>query len=250
MASSTQCFSESFSAYRASVVPYALYSLMMCIASMAISFFAALCLGVFGIVSMGSVASVLASNGSVGIGAVGVGVSLIALAVGLLAVLWVSSGLQGAYFGILNGMISKRAHSLAGFFMMIPKHATNIMLISIICSVLIAAPVGIAILLSPLLGSLLSLAAFALVVVYAVIAAFLLVFAVPAAVIDGKGPLSAIKASVVMCSRNVLQVFLYFVIACALAIPAIVPLFNMLYVPLFYMPLVSSALLRLYRTAQ
>jgi len=250
MASAVQCFSESFSSYRASAAPYALYSFITCFFSAAISLFAALCIGVFGIVSMGSVASLFASGGNVDIGAIGVGASLAALLVGLLAVVWVSSGLQGAYLATLNGLISRREQTLAGFLMMVPRHASGVMLVSIICGVAITAPLWLIIALSPLLGSLLSLAAFALMAAYAAVAALLLVFAVPAVVVGGKGPISAIKSSVAACSRNMPQVLIYFVAACALAIPAMVPLFNLLYVPLFYLPLVSSALLRLYRTAQ
>jgi len=250
MASAIQAYSEAFASYKSSVVDYAVYSLVMSIASMAISFFAALCLGIFGIVSLGSVANVFASDGSVGIGAIGVGVSLIALFVGLLAVLWVSSGLNGAYIATLNVFIAKRKQSFGAFFLMVPRFATSLMLISIISCVLVGVPLVLAIALAPLLGSLLSIAAFALVAIYVVIAAFLLAFAMPSAVIDGKGPISAIKTSVIVCSRNILQVAIYAIIACALAIPSIVPVFGMLYLPLFYMPLATSALVRLYRSAQ
>jgi len=250
MASAVQAFSEAFSSYRALAVDYAVYSVIIVVASMALSFFTALCLGIFGIVSLGSVGSVFASDGSIGVAAIGLSVSLIALFIGLLAVLWVSSGLHGAYLSTLNGFISKRNQSFGAFFLSVPKFATPIMIISIICGVLVGAPILLAAAFAPTLGEIFSIVAILLILAYAAAAAFLLVFAVPAAVVDGKGPLSAIKMSVVYSLHNPAQVIIYYAIAFALAIPALVPLFNMLYIPLFYLPLSMSALLRLYRTAR
>ncbi|MCX6770716.1 MAG: hypothetical protein NTX79_01540 [Candidatus Micrarchaeota archaeon] len=249
MASAVQAFSDAFSSYRALVVEYAVYSVILIIASMALSFFAGLCLGIFGIVSLGSVANVFASDGSMGIAAIGLGVSLIALFLALLAVLWVSSGLHGAYLSTLNGFISRRNQSLGAFFLCVPKFATSITLISIICGVLVGAPLLFVMAIAPSLGEIFSILALLLVLIYVAAAAFLLVFAMPAAVVDGKGPISAIKVSAIASLRNPAQVIIYFAIAFALAIPALVPLFNLLYIPLFYMPLSMSALLRLYRTA-
>jgi len=249
MASAVQAFSEAFSSYRQLAVEYSVYSIILIIASMALSFFTALCLGIFGIVSLGSFADVFASDGSVGVVAIGLGVSVIALFLGLLAVLWVSSGLHGAYLSTLNGFISKRNQSFGAFFLCVPKFATSIMLISIICGVLVGAPLLLVMAVAPSLGQLFSIAALLLILIYVAAAAFLLVFAVPAAVVDNKGPISAIRLSVAATLRNPVQVFIYFVIAFALGIPAIVPFFNMLYIPLFYLPLTMSALLRLYRVA-
>jgi len=249
MASAVQAFSDAFSSYRALVIEYAVYSVILIIASMALSFFTALCLGIFGIVSLGSVANLSASNGSIGIEAIGLGVSLIALFIGLLVVLWVSSGLHGAYLSTINGFISKRNQSFGAFFLCVPKFATPIMLISIICGVLVGAPLLLVMAIAPTLGQIFSIAALLLILLYVLVAAFLLVFAVPAAVVDGKGPISAIKTSIAVTLHNPVQVFIYLVIACALAIPGLVPIFNMAYIPLFYLPLTMSALLRLYRTA-
>ncbi len=249
MASAVQAFSEAFSSYRASVVDYAVYSVILTIASMMLSFFTAICLGIFGIVSLGSVANVFASDGSIGIAAIGLGVSLIALFIGLLVVLWVSAGLHGAYLSTLNGFISKRKQSLGGFALCVPKFATSLMLISIICGVLIGAPLVFAIAVAPQLGQIFSIVAMLLIILYIAVAAFLLIFAMPAAVVDSKGPLSAIKASIAMALHNPLQVIIYILISLVLAIPALVPIFNLLYIPLFYLPLSMSALLRLYRVA-
>ena len=250
MASAVQAFSEAFASYRALMVEYAIYSVILIIASTALSFFTAIFLGIFGIVSLGSVANVFASDGSVGIAAIGLGVSLIALFLGLLVVIWVSSGLHGAYLSTLNGFISKRNQSLGAFFLCVPKFATPIMLIFIICGVLVGAPIMFVIALAPTLGQIFSIAAILLLLLYVAVAAFFLVFAIPVAVVDNKGPISAIRVSVAASLRNPLQIFIYFAIAFVLAIPAIVPFFNMLYIPLFYMPLTTSALLRLYRVAR
>ena len=249
MAGAVQSFSDAFSSYRERAADYVIYSLVMAIASAALSFAIALCLGVFGIVTFGSVASVFASDGSIGFGAVGIGLSLIALFVGVLAVAWASSGLNGAYFSTLNGFISRRSQSLGAFFLSVPRHATSIMMISIITGVLVGAPLVFVLAASPLLGPLLSIAAILLVAIYIAFAAFLLIFSVPAAVADGKGPISAMKASAQASLGSPAQVIIYAVIAFALAIPAIVPLFNLLYIPLFYMPVSMSALLRLYRAS-
>ena len=249
MASAVQAFSDAFSSYRGLAVEYSVYSVILIIASMALSFFIALCLGIFGIVSLGSVASVFASDGSFGVAAIGLGVSLIALFICVLAVLWVSSGLHGAYLSTLNGFISRRSQSFGAFFLSMPKFATPIMIISIICGVLVGVPLLLVAALASSLGQLLSIAALLLVLAYAAFAAFLLVFAVPAAVVDGKGPISAIRVSINASLRNPVEVLIYLAIACALALPALVPFFNLLYVPLFYMPISMSALLRLYRVA-
>jgi uncharacterized membrane protein len=123
------------------------------------------------------------------------------------------------------------------------------MLLSIICGIVVGAPFAVLIALMPTLGQLMSLAAAALLLLYVLIAALLLIFTVPAVVLDGKGPISAIKASVLTSLRNLPQVFIYLVIAAVLWIPGLVPFFNMAYIPLFYMPLASAALLRLYRSA-
>ncbi|MFA6907940.1 MAG: hypothetical protein WC263_03865 [Candidatus Micrarchaeia archaeon] len=248
MASAVQAFSEAFSSYRALAVEYAVYSVVFMLASMALSFVTAVCLGIFGIVSLGSVANVFASDGSIGVAAVGLGVSLVALFLGFLAVLWISSGLQGAYLSTLNGFISKRGQSLGAFFLSAPRFATNIMLISIICGVLVGVPLVFVVAAASQLGEIFSIFALLLILLYAAVAAFLLVFAVPASVVDGKGPISAMRLSAAAAFRSPLPVFAYFVIALALAIPAVVPVFNLLYVPLFYLPLSMSALLRLYRS--
>lgn len=249
MASATQAFSEAFSSYRSLLVDYAIYSVVLLIASMALSFFIALCLGIFGIVSVGSAANLFTADGSIGIAAVGMGVALIALFIALLIVLWISSGLQGAYLATINGLLSKRSQTVGGFALLVPKYATSIMIVSIICGILVGAPLVVLAALMPTLGQIMSIAAAVLLLLYVFIAALLLVFAVPAVVLDGKGPLSAIKASVVASTRNLPQVFLYLVIAMVLWLPGLVPLFNLAYLPLFYMPLVSAALLRLYKSA-
>jgi uncharacterized membrane protein len=249
MASAVQAFSDAFSSYKELAADYAIYSVITAAASAAISLFAAICLAIFGIFSLGSVASVFASDGSSGIGAAGVGLSLLALFICMFIVLFVSSGLNGAYLATMNLFIAKRKQSLGAFFMLVPKYATNLMLLSIICGVLIGVPFLLSIVLLPALGSILSIVAMLFVVFYAMAAAFLLVFAVPAAVVDSKDPISAIKVSVASCLRNIPSVFAYFAIAFLLFIPALLPLFNLLYLPLFYMPIATSALLRLYRTA-
>ncbi|MFA6328304.1 MAG: hypothetical protein WCY41_02580 [Candidatus Micrarchaeia archaeon] len=249
MASAVQAFSEAFSSYRESVADYAVYSVIVAAIGTALSFFTALCLGIFGIVSLGSVANLVASDGTIGVAAVGLSVSLIALSIGILAVLWVSSGLHGAYLSTLNGFISKRKQSLGAFFLCVPKFATPLMLISIICCVLVGAPLLFAVAIAPSLGQIFSVAAILLVILYAAFAAFLLAFAMPAVVVDSKGPISAIRTSVSASVRNPLQVAIYFAVAFALAIPALVPVFSLFYIPLFYLPISMSALLRLYRAA-
>ena len=209
MASAVQAFSEAFSSYRALVVEYAVYSVILIIASMALSFFTALCLGIFGIVSLGSVSSVFASDGTIGIAAIGLGVSLIALFIGLLAVLWVSSGLHGAYLSTLNGFISKRHQSFGAFFLCVPKFATPIMIISIICGVLVGAPLLLAMAIAPTLGEIFSIVALLLILLYVALAAFFLVFAMPAVVVDNKGPIGAIRVSIAAALHNPVQVLIY-----------------------------------------
>jgi len=249
MASAVQAFSDAFSSYRALIADYAVYSVMLVIASAALSFFAALCLGIFGIVSIGSVANVFASDGSIGVAAIGLGISAIMIIFVLLAVLWVSSGLHGAYLSTLNSFISKRGQSFGGFFKCVPKFATSVMLVTIICGVLVGAPVLLLAALAPTLGQILSIVAILLYLIYAAVAVFFLIFAVPAAVVDSKGPIGAIKASIAASLHNPVQVIIFIAIAFVLAIPAFILFLNMLYVPLFYLPLTTSALLRLYRTA-
>jgi hypothetical protein len=250
MASATQAFSEAFSSYRSLLVDYAVYSVVLLIASTVLSFFIALCLGIFGIVSVGSVANLFTADGSIGVAAVGMSVSLLALLVALLLVLWVSSGLQGAYFATINGLLSKRKQTVGGFALLVPRHATSIMIISIICGVVVGAPFAVLVALMPALGQILSIAAALLLLLYVLIAVLLLLFAIPAVVLDSKGPFSAIKASAVTSSRNLPQAFLYLVAAFVLGIPGLVPFFNLFYVPLFYLPLVSAALLCLYKSAR
>jgi uncharacterized membrane protein len=250
MAGATQAFSEAFSSYRESVADYAVYSILMSIVSMAISLFAAIGLAIFGIFSFGSVASFFATGASAGIGVTGVGASLLALFLGGLIMLWLSSGLHGAYLATLNGFISRRSQSIPGFFLLVPKYANSLMLISIICGVLIGAPLVIAIALAPFLGQFLSIGAFLLIALYIIVAAFLLIFAMPCAVVDNAGAISAIKRSAGLCLRNFPQVLMFVAILFALGIPALLPIFNLLYIPLFYMPITASALLRLYRTAR
>ncbi|MFA5929682.1 MAG: hypothetical protein WC861_02265 [Candidatus Micrarchaeia archaeon] len=249
MASAVQAFLDAFSSYRESAMEYAAYSAAITIASMALSLFTALCLGVFGIVSVGGVAGVFASGAGFGVAAIGLGVSMIALFIGLMIVLWISCDLHGAYLSAINGLISRRSQSPGAFLQCVPKFATPIMIISIICGVLVGFPILFAMAVAPSFGEIFSVFSLLLIALYAAAAAFLLVFAVPAAVVDGKGPISAIKISAAISLRNPAQVLAYLALAFALAIPGLVPLFNMAYVPLFYLPLATSALLRLYRTA-
>ena len=249
MASAIQAFSDAFSSYCTLAAEYFAYSSILVIASMALSFFAALCLGISGTVSLGGVASAFASDGSAGFAAIGYGVSMGARFMCLLAVLWVSSGLHGAYLSIINGFISRRSRSLGEFFLCVPKFATPIMMISIICGVLVGVPLLLAMAIAPALGGIFSIFSLLFSILCVAAAAFLLVFALPASVVDKKGPISAIRASVAASLRNPAQVAIFFAIALALAIPGLVPGFSAVYIPLFYLPLAASALLRLYRAA-
>jgi len=250
MAGAIQSFSEAISSYRASIASYAIYSILLAIASTMIAFFAIFCLGVVGIFSAGSIVSFFASTPQSSVEMVGVAASLFMIFLGLFALLWASSGLHGAYLSTLNLFISKRAQSPAGFFLSVPKYATNVMLLSIICGVLVGAPFVLAFALSPAMGPLLLVIVLLLLALYAIVLGLFLVFSLPCVVVDNKGPLSAMKTSAALSMRNMPEVIIFVIGASALALPTLIPFLGALYMWLFYLPIATSALLRLYRTAK
>jgi hypothetical protein len=253
MMDAAAAFREAVSSFRKTPVDYALYSLVFNVCA-GILFTALLATAlVLSVLGLGGSVALFAAGSNFIVSLAGLAFMLLVVALGLVVFLWLSSGLTGAYMDTLSGLLSGRNVGLAGFFKGIPRRATQITLLAILVSLCVAVPVALAaVALSMALGSvpLLPIILVLLAFVLAMLAGFLFMFALPAIVVDGKRPVAAIKASVLLVVRNPVAAILYVLISAVAGLPVAIPIIGAVYGALFYLPLTWSALLSMYKRAK
>ena len=248
MANALSAFGDAFAAYKKSPSDFVVYSIIMEIASIAMGAVLAALLIVVGAISIGSLSNLFTSGFSFNV--VGLGVAVIVVAVGVLIFAWVASGLNGSYLESLNSFLSGRKQTIGGFFGAIPKRATQLFLVGIISVLILAIPAAVIAVVFSLGGSIAALIGILFAVLYVLIMSILLSFAIPAVVLDNLGAAAAVGRSIAAGRKNFLALVIYFIVSGIAFIPAIIPFLNLLYLPLFYMPVVQSAFLLLYKKAR
>lgn len=253
MADAIEAFKDAFNSYKQNAVDFCVYSILMGAANgvMSLVLFAALV--ILGVLSAGSALSIAGSAGGFSLAAAGVLATLVVVAIGFLIFLWLESGLIGAYLETLHMISSGRKQTFAGFFALVPKRATAILGIGIIAFLCIAVPLLGAFLLSPTIGQIGFIALLLFCGVIALVVAILFFFAVPAAVLDGRGMMAAIKSSFSVSGRNIVAIIVYILVAGIIALPGVLLMLlgiGALYFLLFHMPLAQLALLMLYKKAK
>ncbi|VVB99804.1 Uncharacterised protein [uncultured archaeon] len=239
---------EAFSSYARRFSDYLTYSIVASAASGIVSLAFVLALGVLGVLSAGSVGilSTGASWESAGFGA-----AFIILVSGAIILYWIIAGVKGAYAESVVFFVSGRGQTFGGFFSAVPRRATQFFAVGLIVASVALIPLALLYGAASMVGfsgmPIVSVALLVVGVAYASVIFLLSIFALPALVVDNRPPLQAIGTSVKLSSRNFMGVILYALIICIASIPALIPLLNIIYVPLFLMPFGEASLICLYR---
>lgn len=276
MAGAVQAFGEAAASYRKNLKDYLLYSILMGMASGALSLILFAVLLVAGTLVIGSLSSLTATGNFLTVNALWLGTTILFLLAGLLIFAWLASGLNGAYIDTMAGFLTGKKQSVGGFFKPIPRLATPILGVAILCGIIIGLPSLAVIYVFSLMGGLIALFGIALAAAYVVFMSLLLVFSAPAVIMDGSRPLAAMRHSVSVSAKNILSVISFAVMVAVLSLPSLVAmaipallatftsvgtnivavllvlsvLFSLFYKFLFSLPLEVSALLSLYRKAR
>lgn len=255
MADAVSAFKEAFNFYKGSIVDYIAYSFLMSISAFAASTLMFAAIFIATILSAGFMATAAGSTEVVSLGIFGIAAVVVVLGIGALISLWVYAGIHGAFLETMNMFVSGRKQSLKGFFSAVPHHATPIFMIYFIAAFCIAVPIA---LLSVLLAILkLQAIYFAILILGAGLAGILgllFFFAVPAAVVERKGAVAALKSSISLTSKNLVHVIAFAIIACLIALPGAVLMLAFglggIYLALFAVPVIQSALVLFYKKAK
>ncbi|MCX6772484.1 MAG: hypothetical protein NTV88_01800 [Candidatus Micrarchaeota archaeon] len=258
MVDAMAAFGEAFAAYKKSISDFIVYSILMEISGLFLAGILLLLVLASGAIFLGGFANVSPAS-LLSLGGIGLIFALAVVGIGALLFAWLAGGLNGAYIDTLNSLLSGRKQSLGGFFGAITKKATPLLLLSILTSIIILVPAALIIFLFSLIGGpgimvsglgQIGLIGIAAAFLYALAISFFMILAVPAVIIDNKGPLAAVGHSFSTVAKNIVAVIIYVVLTCIAALPMIIPGVNLLYAPLFYMPVTQSALVILYKKAK
>ena len=184
------------------------------------------------------------------VNSVGLGIALIVVAIGALVFAWLAGGLNGAYIDTLNMLLTGRKQSLGGFFGSVTRKATPLFLLAIVTGLVILVPAALIVFLFSLGGGVVGIAGIGIAILYALVVSLFMIFSSLGVIIDGRGPLAAVGNSFRLATRNIAAVIIYIILACIAALPMLIPGVNLLYAPLFYMPVTQSALVILYKKAK
>ncbi len=250
MADAIVSFKDAYSSYTKGLADYAIYSVIMNLVGAVVFLMMLAALVVMGVLSIGSITNFLATGAGISVSTVGFGATLLTLFIGFLIVAWIASGLIGTYLRTVNTFLSGGKQTLVSFFSAIPKHATKVLAVMAIVSIMVWVPVVLLSFVSTLTESLISTAILVLAAVYAIFVLLLMFLSVPAAAVDSKPPIPALRASISISARNIVAIVLFVVIAGLLAIPSIFPIFGFIYFPLFYLPFTTAALVSFYKQAR
>lgn len=248
MADAIAALKEAFSSYTRNLADFIIYSVITSVVGGILTLLLLAALISLGVLSAGSFLGFFASGTGLSIGAAGIALTEVVVAIGLLVFVWLQGGLTAAYIETLGAFLSGRKQTLAGFFSAIPRKATPMLILSIICGILVCLPIAAGLAVMLFVGGMAGTAALILGVFTGLVVSLFLIFAVPAVAVDGRNPADAVRISLLAVVRNLPGVVIYLVAFGVLALPAIV--IAPLYVPLFYMPFAQAALVAFYRKAR
>ena len=245
MADAVSAYKEAFASYSKSIADYSIYSIVMLLASSVVTVALIVALMAFGALSAATLQGAIAAGGPVSLGTVAV--ALLLLALGTLVLLWITSGLAGAYCETLVMFLSGRKQTLGGFFGAVMRRAFPVLSVALITGILISIPFICVVALNQFIKlDMLYIALMLLAFLASLIIGVLFIFAVPAVVVDGRGPVAAMRASMVAVLRNLFAVAIYIVITMALGLVMLIPIIGQL----VFLPLSQSALIALYKQAR
>ena len=249
MADAMAAFGEAFAAYKKSISDFIVYSILMEISSLFLAGILLLLVLAIGAIFLGGFANMSVSS-LLSLNSVGLVIALVVVGIGALLFAWLAGGLNGAYIDTLNMLLSGRKPSIAGFFGSVTRKATPLLLLAIVIGAIILVPSALIAFLFSLGGGIIGIAGIGIAILYALVISLFMIFAVPAVIIDNKGPLAAVGHSFRLATRNIAAVIIYLVLTCIAAVLMVIPGVNLLYAPLFYMPVTQSALVILYKKAK
>lgn len=249
MPDSITIFREAFASYKKNFTDYATYSFTTFVLSGAMALALVALFLIMGVLSAGGIFSTLVSGNNFSLGLVGIGVTVLILAVAFATFLWLQSGLIGAYFDSLHGINSGRKANVFAMLKAIPRFASGVFMVSVLATIISGFPLVLFGVLGGVIGGMAGILLLFFGIIFTMLLSVSFMFSVPGVVLDRKGALAALSGSFFKVTRNISSVAVFLIICLVLAIPNILPLFSLLYVPLFYMPLTYAALLMLYRKA-
>lgn len=250
MADAIAAFRESWSSYKKSLSGYATYSLVASIFGLLLAGLVAVAGTVLFFLILGSASSLSTLLSFTG---VGLFIAIIILLIGLLVFLWLLCGIKGAYLETLNGFLSGRPQTIAGFASLVPKKAGTMFGIALLHLIIAGVPFGALALLSTFFSGLIQIAVVSLGAMLAALLSLFFTYAYSAAVSDNKRAVDSVKTSFVTVAKNPVSTIIFLIVAALLSIPgtllSIIGI-GVLYTFLFMLPLSEAALLLLYKRSR
>jgi len=248
MSGAIAAYSDAFSSYKKSVLDCSIYSITTVAVGSVLAAFLLATAVVLGIFSIGGVVNTILSGKGFSVELLGMALTSFVVAIGLLIFLLVQGGLSASYLETLYILHSGRKQSMAGLFFRIPRYAVRMLLLTIIIGVVLSAPIAAGLLISNMVGwGLAGIAVTTALVLFSMFLSIFFIFAMPAMVADDRGPLDAVKISIVHAIKHFIQVAIFVVLSSVIALPALIPFLGAIYLVVFYLPLSQTALLVLYK---
>jgi len=246
MTSPILAFSDAFASFKAQVLDYVSYSFLANIIAGVLASVMILAIFVFSIFFAGSISNIIATGAYFSIAALISGATLLILLAGFLIVSWAMAGIIGSYLATMSELVSRRKPSMQGFLSSVPRYASRLFILSLLLAILIGGPVFVSAIISSYAGQILGILIILAGCAISLVMGMLLLFALPAAIVDNKGALDSVRTSISLSIRNIVPVLIFSIISAVLAAPFIIPF----YMQLFFMPFVASALLIFYRNSR
>ena len=244
MADAISAYKEAFSSYRKNIVDYIIYSLIAGIIEAGLFAILLVMLFVLGIVSAGGIVSISSTGNIFSFEALGFGATTLVLLAGFLIFLLVQGGIAGAYIKTIALLLSGQKQSLGGFFSLLPHFAAKMLVIYLVIGIFVSIPTIAGFALAYFLGwGLIGAAVVILAVFLSLLVSVFFVYAMPIAVVDGRGAVDSVKISIVRVIRNPVAAMIYMVVSGILCLPMIIPVVNALYASFVLMPITQSALI-------
>lgn len=247
MADALLAYKQAFSSFRKNLVDYLIYSALTSALGAILGIMVILAFLSLGIVSAGTVASVIAN--AVSFSSLGMVLTILVILAGLLIFALLQGGLTGAYIETVAGLLSGRRQTFAGFFSQVPRQAAPMFWATLAAGIIASLPALAGIALGVALGitNIPGLAVTALGSLLSLLISVLFVFVPVSAVIGNRGPMQAMGDSLSKIVRSPVAFVIFLFLSALLCIPAAIPLFNILYVPFVLLPVGYSALVSFYK---
>lgn len=248
MSGAIAAYSDAFSSYKKTLLDCSIYSITTVVVGAVLGALLLATAVVLGIFSVGGVVSAVLAGKGFSLELLGMLLTSFVVAVGLLIFLLVQCGLSGSYLETLYILHSGRKQTMTGLFYRIPRYSLRMLGLSLITGIILFAPIAAGAVISNVLGwGIPGIAVMIAATLFSMLLGVFFIFSVPALVIDDRGPLDAVKISVVHTLKHFVQVAIFIVVSSLLSLPSLIPLAGTIYFVVFYLPLTQTALLVLYK---